>query len=132
MQSRFRALVPVAVVAALAAVVAASATATPSPRATLTGSPPPWATSSNFKGSAAGSDTVGFRMYLGWRGDAAAAAAAVASPGRASYGKYLTPAQFRQQFAPAQNDVNAVKNWLTGQGFTVDYTPSNSLYVAAE
>jgi len=132
MQSRFRALVPVAVVAALAAVVAASATAAPSPRATLTGSAPPWATSSNFKGTTAGSDAVGFRIYLGWRGDAAATAAAVASPGSASYGKYLTPAQFRQQFAPAQSDVNAVKSWLTSQGFTVDYAPSNNLYVAAE
>src|SRR3954468_4132616 len=132
MQSRFRAFGPVALVAALAAVVAASATAAPSPRATLTGSAPPWATSSNFKATTAGSDAVGFRIYLGWRGDAAATAAAVASPGSASYGKYLTPAQFRQRFAPAQSDVNAVKSWLTSQGFTVDYAPSNNLYVAAE
>src|SRR4051794_41217058 len=125
MQSRFRAFGPVALVAALAAVVAASATAAPSPRATLTGSAPPWATSSNFKGTTAGSDAVGFRIYLGWRGDAASTAAAVASPGRASYGKYLTPGQFRQQFAPTQSDVNSAKMWLTGQGFTVDYSPAN-------
>src|SRR5690348_14702204 len=129
---RFRAFLPVGLVVALAAVVAASATAAPSPRAKLAGSVPPWATSSNFKGSTSGSDSVGFRVYLGWRGDAAATALAVSKPGSASYGKYLSPAQFRQQFAPSQSDVNAVKNWLTSQGFTIDYTPSNNLYVAAE
>jgi subtilase family serine protease len=126
-----RAFVP-ALALALAAVVAASATAAPSQRATLTGSAPSWATSSNFKGSTPGSDAVGFRIYLGWRGNAAAAAQSVSTPGSASYGKYLTSAQFRQQFAPSQAEVNNVKNWLTSQGFTVDYTPSNNLYVAAE
>ena len=130
--SRIRAFVPIALVAGLAAVVAASATAAPGPRAKVAGSVPPWATSSNFKSSTSGSDAVGFRVYLGWRGDAAAAATAVSTPGSASYGKYLSPAQFRQQFSPSQSDVNAVKNWLTSQGFTVDYTPSNGLYVAAE
>lgn len=130
--SRLRAFLPVALVAVLAAVVAAGATAAPSPRATLTGSAPPWATSSNFKSATSGTDSVGFRVYLGWRGDAAATAAAVSTPGSASYGQYLTPAQFRQQFAPSQADVNAVKNWLTSQGFTIDYTPSNNLYVSAE
>src|SRR5206468_5697830 len=92
---RFRAFAPALLAVALAAVVAATATAAPSPRATLTGSVPPWATSSNFKSATAGSDAVGFRVYLGWRGDAAATAAAVATPGSASYGKYLTPQQFR-------------------------------------
>jgi len=129
---RIRAFLPVGLVAALAAVVTASAAAAPSPRAKLAGSVPPWATSSNFKGSTSGSDSVGFRVYLGWRGDAAAAAAAVSTPGSAGYGKYLTPQQFRQQFAPSQSAVNTVKNWLTSQGFTVDYTPTNNLYVAAE
>ena len=125
--SRLRAFLPVALVAALAAVVAAGATAAPSPRAQLAGSVPPWATSSNFKGAASGSDAVGFRIYLGWRGDAAAAATSAAATHQ-----YLTPQQFRQQFAPGQSEVNSVKNWLTSQGFTVDYTPSNNLYVAAE
>ena len=112
---RSRAFAPVALLAVLAAVVAAGATAAPSPRATLTGSVPPWATSSNFKSSTSGTDAVGFRVYLGWRGDAEAAAKnAVAT------GQYLTPAQFRQQFSPSQADVNAVTKWLTGQGFTVD------------
>jgi subtilase family serine protease len=125
--SRLRAFLPVALLAVLAAVVAAGATAAPSPRATLTGSTPSWATAANFKSAASASDPVGFRVYLGWRGDAAAAASSAVGTH-----KYLTPSQFRQQFAPTQADVNSVKNWLTSQGFTVDYTPLNSLYVAAE
>ena len=48
----------------LAAVVAAGATAAPSPRATLAGSAPPWATSSNFKSATSTTDYVGFRVYL--------------------------------------------------------------------
>jgi len=128
---RLRTLVPV-VCAAVVAAVASSAAAAPSPRATLVGSAPPWAKSSSFKGAASGADSVGFRVYLGWRGNAAAAALAVSTPGSSSYRQYLTPAQFRQQFAPSQSDVNNVKNWLTSQGFTIDYTPSNNLYVSAE
>jgi subtilase family serine protease len=126
-RTRLRALLPVASLVVVAAVVAASAAAAPSPRAQVAGTVPSWATSANFKNATSSTDAVGFRVYLGWRGDAEAAArAAVAS------GRYLTPVQFRQQFAPAQSDVNAVKSWLTDQGFTVDYTPSNNLYVAAE
>jgi len=129
---RIRAFLPIGLVVALAAVVAASATAAPSPRAELAGSVPPWATSANFKGSTDGSDAVGFRVYLGWRGDAAGAARAVSTPSSSSYGEYLSPTQFRQQFAPSQRDVNTVQSWLRSQGFTVDYTPQNNLYVAAE
>ena len=44
------------------------AAAAPSGRATLAGSVPPWATSANFKSSSNTSDSVGFRVYLGWRG----------------------------------------------------------------
>ena len=31
---------------------------------------------------------------------------------------WLTPQEFGQQFGPADSDVQAVKNWLTSQGFT--------------
>jgi len=40
--------------------------AAPSPRATLVGSVPPWAKSANFKAAANPSDSIGFRVYLGW------------------------------------------------------------------
>ncbi len=77
---------------------------------------------------------MGFRVYLGWNDPAAVAslAAAVSDPSSASYRKFLTPAQFRQQFAPSQAQVGAVQSWLKSQGFSVEYTPQNNHYVSAE
>ena len=103
-------------------------------RKTLAGSKPSWARSANLVGHAKATAAVGFRIYLGWR-DAAGAEAvarAVSDPKGKSYGKYLTPAAFRQQFAPSQAQIGAVRAWLKGQGFSVDYTPSNNHYVVAE
>jgi subtilase family serine protease len=103
-------------------------------RSVLAGSVPSWARASNFKGTASPTGIVDFRVYLGWRNEAGAAAiaAAVSNPRSSSYGHYLTPAQFRQQFAPTRANVNAVEQWLRSQGFTVGYTPANNLYVSAE
>ncbi|HYM83563.1 MAG TPA: S53 family peptidase [Candidatus Dormibacteraeota bacterium] len=110
------------------------AAAAPSGRATLTGSVPSWATSAAFKGAPDPSGNVGFRVYLGWTDDAGAQALAraVSDPHSASYGHYLTPAQFRARFSPPQPSVNAVTSWLRAQGFTVDYVPRNNHYVSAE
>ena len=102
--------------------------------AVLHGSKPAWANSKNYKGAADPSAGVGFRVYLGWNNPTAAVALAraVSNPRSSSYRNYLTPAQFRQQFAPSQSQVTAVQSWLKSQGFTVDYTPTNNHYVAAE
>ena len=122
----------VAVLALLGSVVPAAAA--PSSRAALAGSVPSWATSANFKKAADASQYVGFRVYLGWRNQSQAEvlANAVSNPKSSSYGQYLTPAQFRQQFAPTQAQVGAVQNWLRSQGFSVEYTPMNNHYVSAE
>jgi subtilase family serine protease len=103
-------------------------------RATLPGSVPSWANSHNYVGATDASDSVGFRVYLGWQNPDAvlSLAQAVSNPRNASYRQYLTPAQFRQQFAPSQADVNAVQSWLRGEGFTIVYTPQNNHYVSAE
>jgi subtilase family serine protease len=103
-------------------------------RAALAGSVPAWAKSSNFKGVATGSDSVGFRVYLGWRNESAvkALAKAVSNPSSASYGHYLTPHEFRQRFAPSQSGVNSIRSWLQSRGFQVGYVPQNNHYVAAE
>jgi subtilase family serine protease len=95
---------------------------------------PSWATSANWKASADPSSTIGFRLYLGWQNSAQLASflQAVTDPRSGSYREYLTPQQFRAQYAPSQANVNAVKDWLTSQGFTVDYVPMNNHYVAAE
>jgi len=105
-----------------------------SARATLVGSVPPWATAANFKSAASASTEIGFRVYLNWRNadQAVALARAVSDPSSASYAHFLTPAQFRQQFAPTAADASAVRSWLVGRGFTIVYTPANNHYIAAQ
>src|SRR5439155_1412403 len=64
---------------------------------------------------------------------AEALARAVSDPrSHSSYRHYLTPAQFRAQFAPTVSQVTQVQNWLTSQGFTLVYTPANNHYVSAK
>jgi subtilase family serine protease len=105
-----------------------------SSRATLTGSVPSWATSSRFKAHADTTSYVGFRLYLGWQNaaEAESRARAVSDPRSSSYGRYLTPAQFRQSYSPSQSSTNSVRSWLQSQGFSIVDVPSNNHYVAAE
>src|SRR6185369_11379943 len=116
------------------AMLPGSALAAPSPNTPLHGSAPTWANSKNYKSAADPNEYIGFRVYLGWtNADAAAALAqAVSDPNSSQYHQYLTPAQFRKQFAPSQSQVGAVQSWLKSQGFAVNYTPGNNHYVAAE
>jgi subtilase family serine protease len=111
-----------------------SAGAAPNGRATLTGNVPPWATAANFKSAANSSDDIGFRVYLNWQdqADLEAMAMDVSNPASASYGQFLSPQQFRQQFAPSKASVHAVQSWLRSQGFNIVYTPDNNHYVSAE
>jgi subtilase family serine protease len=124
-------LVSILAAAALLVGLAASQ-ASSSDRSVLRGSAPSWANSHNQAGNADLAASVGFRVYLGWNSGAEAAARAVSDPHSSSYGHYLTPQQFRQRFAPSQAQVGAVQTWLRSQGFTIDYTPQNNHYVAAE
>src|SRR5512141_2107029 len=96
-------------------------------KSTLRGSAPAWANSRNLTGAADPNGGIGFRVYLGWKDQAGAEALArsVSDPTSSSYGKYLTPAQFRRQFAPTQSNVGAVQSWLKSQGFSIVYTPTN-------
>ena len=41
------------------------------------------------------------------------------TPGTASYHKWLTPAQFGQQFGPSDQDVATLSSWLESKGFNV-------------
>jgi len=121
--------------AALAAgSLASSADAAASDRSTLAGSQPAWANAQALRSAAPATDYVNIRVNLGWRDEAAAqqAALAVSTPGSSSYHQFLTPAQFRQQFAPSQSDVAAVQQFLRNAGFSIVNTPSNNHFVAAE
>ncbi len=103
-------------------------------RSVLSGARPSWASSSALRGAAPASDTVHLRVYLNYRDPAglAATAAAVSTPGSAAYGHYLTPAQFRQKYAPTASDAAGVANFLRKAGFSVANTPDNNRYVAVE
>ena len=76
---------------------------------------------------------VGFRVYLGWRktprGEPCVGRV---GPRSASYRQYLSPAQFRQQFAPSQSQVGAVRGLAQEPGLHRRYTPQNNHYVSAE
>jgi subtilase family serine protease len=129
---------PVIAAAAVLGAALSSASVTAAGAATgrtvLNGSAPAWANSQNYAGPADPQGDLGFRVYLGWNDPSAvlALAQAVSDPQGASYGKYLTPAQFRARFAPSQAEVRAVQSWLRGEGFSVEYTPQNNHYVSAE
>src|SRR5262245_6255174 len=102
------------------AVAVISSQAAQPDRTALKGSAPAWANTKNFRGTADPTGGVGFRVYLGWKDSAAAEALAraVSDPNSPSYGQYLTPVQFRKQFAPSQAQVSAVQSWLRSQGFS--------------
>src|SRR5438552_113754 len=110
------------------------ALAAPSTRSTLKGSKPSWAAPKNYSSAADATTKLGFRVYLGWNNasGAEALARAVSDPHSKSYRHYLTPAQFRAQFAPTANQVAQVQSWLTSQGFGLVYTPANNHYVSAQ
>ncbi|ROR43173.1 protease pro-enzyme activation domain-containing protein [Kitasatospora cineracea] len=57
--------------------------------------------------------------------------AAVATPGTAEYGHYLTPAQFTERFGPTSADVEQVRAFLTAQGLKVDSVSTNRQVVNA-
>jgi subtilase family serine protease len=120
--------------AALLALLVPAAATGASGRSALAGSVPSWAKPSSLKGHAAGTDWVGFRVYLQQRNaaEAEALALAVSNPRSASYGKYLTPGQYQSRFAPTSAEVNAVRSWLQSQGLAVNYVPANNAYVSAE
>ena len=103
-------------------------------RNAVPGTQPPWAKASNYAGAANANQQIGFRLYLGWHNESGLQSfiQSVSDPRSSSYGKFLTPAQFRSQYAPSSADAAAVASWLTSQGFTVNYTPANNHYVSAQ
>jgi subtilase family serine protease len=129
-----RRFVTVIAAAALAvgAIVSAGLPATAATRHPL-GAEPSWVKPANRRGAAAASDVVALRVVLTTRNaaEANAVADAVSNPKSASYRHYLTAAQYRARFAPAQASVDAVSRWLRSQGLQVGYVPANRLYVSA-
>src|SRR6202051_2341987 len=57
--------------------------------------------------------------------------AAQTTKGNPLYGHFLTPGQFRAQFAPAASSVVAVEKALRDWGFTVVREPASRFYIEA-
>jgi subtilase family serine protease len=129
-----RTVIVASVALGLAATFAITTAARADTTRALPGTVPAWATAATKQGDADPADHVGFRVYLGWTDPAGLTqlATSVSTPGSATYRQFLTPQQFRARFAPSQADLSAVQKWLRDSGFTVDYTPLNGHYVAAE
>ncbi|MBV9792323.1 MAG: S8/S53 family peptidase [Actinobacteria bacterium] len=113
--------------AGTAALLCAGAIAAASPsqgtsRSAIPNTHPDWARSAQQVSSqAVTTGTVNARVYLAGQDPAglAAYATAVSTPGDASYGQYLTPAEVQQRFGPTSDQISAIKSWLSGAGLTV-------------
>ena len=125
------ALLATAPMLALAAAVATPAAAAAPARVTL-----PSPNTYDIPGTPAALDPgqeITLRVYLAGQHPAGlpAAAAAAATPGGPAYARYLTAAQYAQQFGPTAAQVAAVTGWLTSQGMTVTATTAHYLAVQA-
>ncbi len=104
-----------------------------STRKVVSGSQPKWLSHAQDHGQAAKAGKVDFGVLLKLRNQdqAVATLQKVSDPASASYGKWLTSAQFKASYAPASSDVSAVRSWLRSQGFTVSKTFQSGMYVEA-
>jgi hypothetical protein len=51
------------------------------------------------------------------------------SKGSKNYHAWLTPDQFAKQFAPADQDIQAVTSWLQGQGFQIGHVAAGGMFI---
>jgi subtilase family serine protease len=113
--------------------MAVPAAAAPQGRHPLHGSTPRWLHQARDLGATPSAQQVGFGVLLGMRDPAGAVATlqAISDPASASYGHWLTNAEFDARYAPASADVAAVQGWLRSQGFQVTKTLPSGMYVEA-
>ena len=110
-------------VAAFAMALAGVGAASGSPASVrVAGSRPAWARASNLVRRVDPASRVDFLVFLGWRDAAgvAAVASAVSDPNNASYGHYLSAAEFRARFSPAargrrRGTAVARRRWAPGR-----------------
>jgi subtilase family serine protease len=92
-----------------------------------------WVEKASKAGEAKDSQRVPITVFLSFKNQTALKnlIAAQATPGNSKYGTYLTPDQFRQQFAPDAADVAKVQRALRKMGFVIENTPKSGLFVEA-
>ena len=93
----------------------------------------PWVARATLAGTADEARTVQITAFLSLRNVDALKGfiASVSKPASPAYGKYLTPEQFRAQYAPLPADVARVQRALASLGFKVTGTPTSGLFVEA-
>lgn len=93
----------------------------------------PWLSRAKKVGAANDAKEVRIAVYLSFRNQAGLTALVDQqnTPGSPMYGKFLTPEQFRSQFAPNPADVQQVEDALTNLGFKVISKPASGLFVVA-
>ncbi|MGD0560630.1 MAG: protease pro-enzyme activation domain-containing protein, partial [Streptosporangiaceae bacterium] len=111
--------------------LAAPATASVASRVALP-DPTPYGTPGTIESLSPGQQ-LNLRVYLAAQHPArlAAAALAVATPHRAGYARYLTPAQYRQRFGPTAAQTATVAGWLKAQNMTITATTAHYIAVRA-
>ena len=98
----------------------------------LPGSAPGWLAHGHRVGTPAARTAVNARVYLAPNGGFSSLesfAQSVSTPGSATYGRYLTPAQYHAQFDPTAATVASVTQWLTSAGFKVTGAETHSRYL---
>ncbi|GIH20975.1 S53 family peptidase [Rugosimonospora africana] len=122
----------IAASAVTVAALAPAASAAPS-RHVIGGSAPAWLGQAKALSDTPASNRVGFGVLLGMRNSSGAVSTlqSISDPDSANYGKWLSDAQFRAQYAPSASDVSSVRDWLTKQGFQVTKTLTSGMYIEA-
>lgn len=131
MGANFRRVALVSVVSSALVVAAVQpALGAPPPRAVVD-TAPAWTAQAPVVGDVPADQTQHLTVALHLRDEAGAEAlaAAVADPGDAQYGKYVSAADWRTRFAPTDDTVSQVTTWLTAQGFSVGTSPANHRYI---
>ncbi|WP_163512509.1 S53 family peptidase [Fodinicola acaciae] len=102
-------------------------------RAAVRDAQPDWVRHSTPTGAANPSQQVTVKLYLAGQNTAGLASAvrAVSDPASPRYRHFLTPDQYRAQYAPSDGAVAAVRQFLDANGLKVSQIPDNRLYVAA-
>jgi kumamolisin len=94
---------------------------------------PPWLSRATLVGPSDGTKQVAVAVHLQFSNVPGLQALLhdLYTPGTASYGHYLTAAQFRAAYSPSASAVGAVQAFLSQGGLKLSYTPANGSYVEA-
>ena len=101
-------------------------------RHTLPGTKPTWTAAASQAATPAPTNLMHAKVWLAPQNGAQldALAQAVSDPSSSQYGQFITADQYAAQYAPAQDQVSQVSDWLTQAGLSVDSVGPDNHYVA--